>query len=195
MVNEVEMDFIMERLVVAEKYNAKLKAKEEDEKFKFFKSGCERQFKFNIKMKDRFGGDLKTELERCFENELPAGVKILVEEVEKEIDEQNVKLKVADEFGFEVMEDFSKEDLARNKEEEKKIKVFRKEKRDREEMSVGKEKVLRMVWGQHCGVRDEFMSKWWKGYRRVLYDRCYSCFGVGHFAVECVRRGSERGRR
>ena len=130
------MDSIMERLMKAKKFSDKLKAKEEDEKFKFFKSGCERQFKFNIKMKDRFGGDLKTELERCFEKELPAGVKILVEEVEKEIDEQNVKLKVADEFGLEAMEDFNKEDLARNKEEEKKIKVFRKEKRDREQRTV-----------------------------------------------------------
>ena len=122
-VSEVEMDLIMERVVRAEKFNVKLKAKEEDEKFKFSKPGCEKQFKFNIKMKDRFGVDLKTELERCFE---------------KEIDEQNFKLKVADEFGFEAMEDFSKEDLARNKEEEKKIKVFRKEKKDREQRTVKK---------------------------------------------------------
>jgi len=105
----------MERLVEAEKFNVKLKAKEEDEKFKFSKPGCEKQFKFNIKMKDRFGVDLKMELERCFEKELPAGVKRLVEEVEKEIDGQNVKLKVADEFGLEAMEDFNKEDLARKR--------------------------------------------------------------------------------
>ena len=73
-VNEVEMDFIMERLVEAEKFNVKLKAKEEDEKFKFSKPGCERQFKFNIKMKDRFGVDLRTELEGCFEKKLPKEV-------------------------------------------------------------------------------------------------------------------------
>ena len=35
-----------------------------------------------------------------------------MEEVKKEIDDQNVKMKGADEFGFDAMEDFSKEDLA-----------------------------------------------------------------------------------
>ena len=174
-VSEVEMYLIMERVVRAEKFNVKLKAKEEDEKFKFSKPGCEKQFKFNIKMKDRFGVDLKTELERCFEKELPTGVKNLVEEVEKEIDEQNIKLKVADEFGFEAMEDFSKEDLARNKEEEKKIKVFRKEKKDREQETVKK------------GT-----PRWFRKFRDD-YNRCYSCWGLGHVTVDCVRRGSGRG--
>ena len=111
-----------------------------------------------------------------------------MKEVKKEIDDQNVKLKVADEFGFDAMEDFSKEDLARNKEEEKKIKVFRKEKKDREENAVKKGKVLWMR-----GVRGEGMSRWWKGYRKVLSDRCYSCLGVGHVAADCVKRGSGRG--
>ena len=171
-VNEVEMDLIMERLVRAEKFNVKLKAKEEDEKFKFSKSACEKQFKFNIKMKDRFGVDLKMELERCFEKELPTGVKNLVEEVEKEIDEQNIKLKVADEFGFEAMEDFSKEDLARNKEEEMKIKVLRKGKKD---------------WAAKNGP-----PSWGRKFRDV-YNRCYSCWGLGHITVDCGRRGSGRG--
>ena len=57
--------------------------------------------------------------------------------MEKEIDDQNLKLKVADEFGFKAMEDFIKEDLARNEKEEK-IKALRKEKREREEKGGGK---------------------------------------------------------
>ena len=44
----------------------------------------------------------------------------------------------ADEFGFKAMEDFIKEDLARNEKEEKKIKALRKEKREREEKGGGK---------------------------------------------------------
>ncbi len=40
------------------------------------------------------------------------------------------------------MEDFSKKDLARNEKEEKKIKAFRKEKRDREEKMVGECKLV-----------------------------------------------------
>ena len=174
-IKEVEMDSIMERLRKAKKVSDKLEAKEEDMNFKFSKSGCKKQFKFNIKMKDRFGVDLKTELERCFEKELPTGVKSLVEEVEKEIDEQNVKLKVADEFGFEAMEDFSKEDLARNKEEEKKIKVFRKEKKDRER-KTGKK-------GSSRGVK-KFHD---------AYNRCFSCWRFGHVTRDCVRRDSWQG--
>ena len=169
------MDSIMERLMRAEKFNDKLKVKEEDEKFKFSKPGCEKQFKFNIKMKDRFGVDLKTELERCFEKELPKGVESLVKEVEEEIDEQNVKLKIADKFGFEAMEDFNKEDLARNKEEEKKIKIFRKEKKDREQ-KTGKKTTS--GWGRKF---------------RGNYDRCYSCWRLGHVAVDCTRKSSGRG--
>ena len=98
----------MERLVKAERVNARLEAKEEEGKFKFSKSGCETQFKFNIKMKDRFGDDLKTELEKHFKKELPEKVESLVKEVKKEIEDQNLKLKVGDEFGFIAMEDFSK---------------------------------------------------------------------------------------
>ena len=85
-VKEVEMDSIMERLLKAKKVSDKLKAKEEDENFKFSKPGCEKQFKFNIKMKDRFGFDLKTELESCFKKKLPREVESLVKEVEEEID-------------------------------------------------------------------------------------------------------------
>ena len=169
------MDSIMERLMKAKKFSDKLKAKEEDENFKFSKSGCEKQFKFNIKMKDRFGVDLKTELESCFEKKLPKEVESLVKEVEEEIDEQNVKLKIADEFGFEAMEDFNKEDLARNKEEEKKIKVFRKEKKDRER-KIGKK-------GSSRGVK-KFHD---------AYKRCYSCWRFGHVTRDCVGRDSWRG--
>ena len=74
------------------------------------------------------------------------------------------------------------------KEEEKKKKAFRKEKKDREEKAVKKGKVLWMR-----SVRGEGTARWWKGYRKVLADRCYSCLGVGHVAVDCVRRGPGRG--
>ena len=132
-VQEVEMDSIMERVRKAKKFSDRLEAREEEQKFKFSKSGCEKQFKFNIKMKDIFGGDLKAELETCFEEKLPKEVEDLVKEVEEEIDGQNVKLKVADEFGYFAAEDFNKEDLARTLDEEKKIKIFRKEKKEREQ--------------------------------------------------------------
>ena len=47
--------------------------------------------------------------------------------------EHNYKLKIADEFGFDGLDTFSKEDLARNDKEEKKIKAMRKEKKEKEE--------------------------------------------------------------
>ena len=170
----MEMDSIMERLRKAEKVGDRLKAKEEDKDFKFSKPGCEKQFKFNIKMKDRFGVDLKTELEGCFEKKLPKEIESLVKEVEEVIDEQNVKLKIADEFGFGAMEDFNKEELARNKEEEKKIKVFRKEKKDRE---------------RKTGLLDS--SRRVKRFRDA-YDKCFNCLRVGHVARDCAWRNSWR---
>jgi hypothetical protein len=146
------VDGIVERLVKAERINARLEMKEKEGKFKFSKSGCETQFKFNIKMKDRFGDDLKVELKKHFKKELPEKVGGLVKEVEEEIDDQNLKLKVADEFGFKAMEDFIKEDLARNEKEEKKIKALRKEKRDREE-KVGGKAGLQGFWFRGVGGR------------------------------------------
>jgi hypothetical protein len=177
-VEEAELGLVMERLVKAEKFNVKMEAKEEEEKFKFSKSGCKKQFKFNMKMKDRFVVDLKTELENCFDKELPEGVESLVKEVKKEIDDQNVKLKIADEFGFEAIEEFSNEDLARNQEEERKIKVFRKEKKDRERKTVKKGKAS---------------GRGWKNLPPGVSRRCYSCLGVGHVATDCGKQGFKRG--
>ena len=118
-IQEVEIDSIMDRVRKAKKFSDRLEAREEEQKFKFSKSGCEKQFKFNIKMKDIFGVDLKAELETCFEKNLPKEVEDLVKEVEEEIDGQNVKLKVADEFGYSAAEDFNKEDLARSLDEKR----------------------------------------------------------------------------
>ena len=131
-IEEVEMDSIKERVKKAKVFSDRLEAKEKEQDFKFVKPSCERQFKFNVKVKSIFGVDLKAELETCFgEKKLPKEVEDLVKEVEQEIDEQNVKLKVADEFGYSALEEFDREDLARNSDEERKIKIFRKEKKER----------------------------------------------------------------
>ena len=54
------------------------------------------------------------------------------------MDDQNHKMKIADEFGFKALDEFLKEELARNAKEEKKIKRHRKEKKEREEKFKGK---------------------------------------------------------
>ena len=41
----------MERVKEAERINAKLEVKGKEKKFKFSKSGCETQFKFNLRLK------------------------------------------------------------------------------------------------------------------------------------------------
>ena len=88
--------------------------KQEKNRLKHRRLGCERQYKFNEKMKDMFGDKLKNELKKHFKNGLPDKVEEIIKEDEKELDEQNHKLKIADELGFKSLDDFVKEDLARD---------------------------------------------------------------------------------
>ena len=111
---KIKMGNIMERLEKAERINAKLEVKGKEKKFKFSKSGCEKQFNFNSKIKDLFGDDLKVELEKHFKEGLSEKIGGLLKEAEKEIEDKNLRLKIADEFGYKAMEDFIKEDLARD---------------------------------------------------------------------------------
>ena len=191
------MGNILERLEKAERINARLEVKEKEKKFKFSKPGCEKQFKFNVKMKDLFGDDLKVELQRHFKEGLPEKVGGLVEEAEKEIDDQNLRLKIADEFGYRAMEDFIKEDLARNEKEEKKIKALRKEKKEREEKVKGRGGVRGFGY-RGFGSRDKNSysrlgfsggrsGKVADGFRSKGDIKCFSCQAVGHMARDCVR--------
>ena len=125
----MEKAMILERLVKAERFGLKMKVKaSEDDKFEFkSESGFEKQFKFNLKLRDRFVGDLKSELESCF-GKIPEKISSLMTEVEKVIEDRNLKLKIGEEFGIAAMEEFSEENLARNEGERKKLEVFRKEK-------------------------------------------------------------------
>ena len=91
-----------------ERVNAKLEKNEKE--FKFTDKDCEKQYKFNDKMKDLFSDKLKAELKKLFKDGLPEKVEEIIKEGEKEFDEQNHKLKIADEFGFCSLADFIKED-------------------------------------------------------------------------------------
>ena len=88
--------------------------KQEKNRLKHRRLGCERQYQFNEKMKDMFGDKLKNELKKHFKNGLPDKVEEIIKEDEKELDEHNHQLKIADEFGFKFLDDFFKEDLARD---------------------------------------------------------------------------------
>ena len=138
-VEEVEKAMILERLVKAERFGLKMKVKaSEDDKFEFkSESGFKKQFEFNLKLRDRFVGDLKSELESCF-GKIPEKISSLMTEVEKVIEDRNLKLKIGEEFGIAAMEEFSEENLARNEGERKKLEVFRKEKEAKEfKMGIG----------------------------------------------------------
>ena len=106
--------------------------------------------------------------------------------------------------------------MARNEKEEKKIKAFRKEKRDREEKMGGKsgpwfrgagsraryfgsaaggarsrKEGTRGVWG--FGSVWDASGSWVQGAWRARGSgiKCFSCLGVGHVARDCVGRDFE----
>ena len=186
----------MERVEEAERINAKLEVKGKEKKFKFSKSGCETQFKFNSKIKDLWGDELKVELKKHFKEGLPEKIEGLVKEAEKEIDDQNHKLKIADEFGFPALDDFTKEDLARDEKEEKKIKALKKDRKEKEEKSRSRRGRGGYASGRGSfrgfgfkdrsfyGGRSDKRTDGLKGKEKV---NCFNCQAVGHMARDCVK--------
>ena len=172
-----------------------MEKKEKEKEFEFTDKGYEKQYKFNGKMKDLFTDKLKVELKKHFKDSLPEKVEKIIKEGEKEFDEENHHLKIADEFGFRCLEDFIKEDLARDDKEEKKLKALRKEKREREERSRSRSyRSYRSNEDGFCSVdssssRKKFDDK--SSGRDGVKDkdkdhtRCFSCKRYGHYARDC----------
>ena len=92
------MKKLIERLEEVERVNIKFEKNKKE--LKFTNKGCERQFKFNGKMKDLCSDKLKVKLKKYFKDRLPEKVDEIIKEGEKEVDEQNQRLKIVDEFGF-----------------------------------------------------------------------------------------------
>ena len=205
------MDKISERLEEVERVNAKLEKKNKDKEFKFTKTSCETQHKFNSKLKEICAEKMRVELKKHFREGLPAKIEELIKEGEKEIDDENHKLKIADEFGSKAVVEFSKEDLARNDKEEKKIKRLRKDKKEREEKARSSG-FARGGRGGYRGYRSaprnygtfarfdgRFDGRFDKGSDREKVGKeesktkagagvkCYNCQGFGHMARECSK--------
>ena len=206
----VKMQEIAERLEEVERINAKLEKKGKEKEFKFTKLGCENQYKFNIKIKDLYSEKLRIELKKHFKDGLPEKIEELIKEGEKEIDDENHKLKIANEFGFKAVEEFTKEDLARDEKEEKKIKSLRKEKKEREEKSWayrgnrGGRDGFRSFKDGYRGLGDSYKDRKFEGkkYSKEGSDKtkgdvkCYNCQGFGHMARDCSKpQSGGRGRK
>ena len=104
------------------------------------------------------------------------------------------------------MQDFIKEDLARDEKEEKKIKALRKEKKEREEKGKSKGAFRGFcARGSGAGLRNKYFyekdshgrrSKKGADSRRSRGDiECFYCQAVGHMARDCAKLSSERRRR
>ena len=191
---------LIERVEEVERVNAKFEKKEKE--FKFSKTGCKTQFKFNSKIRELFGDKLKFELKKHFKNGLPEKVEELIKEGEKEIDDQNHKLKIADKFGFRALDDFNKEDLARDEKEEKKIKALRKEKKEKEEKSRSNRGGYRSGRDSYRGFRESYRS-FEDGFKDRRFDdtknikqedkskikddiKCFTCQHFEHMARDCT---------
>ena len=201
------MQEFLERLAEVERVNTKLK-KKDDEKFTFTKKGCENQFKFNNKVKDITIDRMRAELQKHFKT-LPPKIDELIKEGEKVIDDENHKLKIAEKFGFEAVEEFAMEGST-----EKKIKRFRKEKKEREEKARG----YRGFKGGRSGFRGfgdsrhEYESRrgWDGSYKDRRFDgavrgcdksnvfkdvKGYSCQEFGHVVRDCFEPHVSKGRK
>ena len=81
------MQEMQERLEEVERINAKLEKKEKDKDFKFTKTGCETQYKYNNKIKELCCEKMRVKLKRHFRDGLPQKIEELIKEGEKEIDD------------------------------------------------------------------------------------------------------------
>ena len=195
---------MIERLEEVERVNSKFEKKEKEKEFQFTNKGCEKQFKFNGNMKELFIDKLKVKLKKHFKDGLPEKLEEIIKEGEKEVDEQNHQLKIADEFGFRSLGDFIKEDLARDDKEEKKLKALRKEKKEREEKSRARRSGNYWSFGGgYRSVNDGFRSVNSLSSRKKFGDkssgrdevkakdkdgtRCYNCQRFGHYARDCTK--------
>ena len=192
--SEDELDFVRrcntaltKRLERLEKFEERAKKREKD-KFKWTKAGCEKQHDFNVDVKEVFCDKLRVELKNYFEESIPDKIETIIKEGEQMIDDQCQKLKIADEFGFEALEEFGKEELARDEKEEKKIKRLRKEKKEREE------KNKRAGTGNYRDYRDRRFGDKSEDSKdngdnkdRKSDMKCFNCDKYGHLARECLK--------
>ena len=74
------MEKISERLEEVERVNAKLEKKNKDKEFKFTKTSCETQYKFNSKLKEICAEKMRVELKKHFREGLPAKIEELIKE-------------------------------------------------------------------------------------------------------------------
>jgi hypothetical protein len=178
--------------------NKKRKERDADDR-KWNKKGCESQFKFNIKVGDNFD-KVTAELGEIFHSRLEVDIPFTLAELVKEgkqlVSDRNHDLKIADEYGWEGLEVFKGEELARNEKEEKKLAQLKKQMKEKKSSwNTGKEAPRKHF--QDRKGRGSDLSRGGQGDRGGAAGRrpnvqCNTCAGWGHFARDCYTGSSQK---
>ena len=160
-----------------------MQRKAELREVKFSRAGTEKNVKFAEDVRQAYSTDMKRILRKMFSPaDIPAIISDQLSKGDKIVEDRIHLMRVADEYGWAACVEFQKEELARNAEEERKIRRLRKEKAAQLKQSL--EKKEKEEARKKAGFGSGAASSGWRngGAKKAV---CYRCNRTGHIARNC----------